>query len=411
MPFRCRNSFYLRISESNVLPFYLYLDDRHLDWMSDRILQHVIADLRPHVVDKLKAEANIQTAAGPSSSSNRSTVDTHRGDTYQFCYFLRKAEPHSVLLKTRHFVAAPPRPSVATAPEVPSVSESPKKRGKRKAVVKAESPEEASVFSKKRRVKRTQSAADGNVEMVADLEPVVTDHDTGLRRSGRTRNLPVRTYAEHADQEDVMDVDSPTRDTLAGDSDNEEAFHPSLNESGEEEGGDGDDANEESRSDKPKPSGQTSRHEIDLTVEEEEEKPKPILQLKYKGFNIFGHSLCVVVEPWPSIQYSVTARKTSIAPIFTQATEKAPVRFKTPLFLPEDDREGSVIADIGGPRPFPMINDIPSDDDDDEYGGMVQFSQLLNTMGDRAGAADDNEEIMADVFTNDADEARGSDLG
>jgi hypothetical protein len=25
----------------------LYLDERHLDWMSDRVLQHVLADLRP----------------------------------------------------------------------------------------------------------------------------------------------------------------------------------------------------------------------------------------------------------------------------------------------------------------------------------------------------------------------------
>jgi hypothetical protein len=27
--------------------FQLYLDERHLDWMSDLILQHVLSDLRP----------------------------------------------------------------------------------------------------------------------------------------------------------------------------------------------------------------------------------------------------------------------------------------------------------------------------------------------------------------------------
>lgn len=28
----------------------VYLDERHLDWMSDLVLQHVIADLRPRFV-------------------------------------------------------------------------------------------------------------------------------------------------------------------------------------------------------------------------------------------------------------------------------------------------------------------------------------------------------------------------
>jgi hypothetical protein len=63
MPFNTRNQYYLRISEKNVLPVYvcfitavqasinvnfqLYLDERHLDWMSDLVLQHVLSDLRP----------------------------------------------------------------------------------------------------------------------------------------------------------------------------------------------------------------------------------------------------------------------------------------------------------------------------------------------------------------------------
>jgi hypothetical protein len=67
MPFRARNPYYLRISKNNVLPLYvsstnvngvhaihsykLYLDDRHLDWMSDRVLQHVLEDLRPKQVE------------------------------------------------------------------------------------------------------------------------------------------------------------------------------------------------------------------------------------------------------------------------------------------------------------------------------------------------------------------------
>lgn len=34
-------------TRSNNHPHQLYLDERHIDWMSDRILQHVLVDLRP----------------------------------------------------------------------------------------------------------------------------------------------------------------------------------------------------------------------------------------------------------------------------------------------------------------------------------------------------------------------------
>jgi hypothetical protein len=66
MSFRPRNAYYLRISADLVLPLYvgarlilvvrtptdfltrqLYLDERHIGWMSDLVLQHVLADLRP----------------------------------------------------------------------------------------------------------------------------------------------------------------------------------------------------------------------------------------------------------------------------------------------------------------------------------------------------------------------------
>lgn len=65
MRFLTRNLYYLRISATTVLPLYvsparaseggpqpeeylqLYLDERHVDWMSERVLQHVLADLRP----------------------------------------------------------------------------------------------------------------------------------------------------------------------------------------------------------------------------------------------------------------------------------------------------------------------------------------------------------------------------
>jgi len=124
MDYSTRNSFYLRISKNIVLPIYVYLDERHVNWMSDTILQHVLSDLRPHILSKLKVEADSLT--GGASAQKKTTVDTHRGETYQFCYFIRKTEPHSVVIKSRNFQAAPKR----VAPDLLV-----KKRGKRKEMM------------------------------------------------------------------------------------------------------------------------------------------------------------------------------------------------------------------------------------------------------------------------------------
>jgi hypothetical protein len=53
----------------------LFLDDGHLDWMSDRILQHVLADLRPKILPKIKVEARVLLGSG----EKQGTVDVHRG--------------------------------------------------------------------------------------------------------------------------------------------------------------------------------------------------------------------------------------------------------------------------------------------------------------------------------------------
>jgi len=66
--------------------------------MSDRVLQYVLADLRPLIIPKLQAEADVGSG-GPVSGAKKGTVDVKRGDFYQFAYFLRKTEPHSVLIK------------------------------------------------------------------------------------------------------------------------------------------------------------------------------------------------------------------------------------------------------------------------------------------------------------------------
>lgn len=94
MPYKARNTLYLRISKKIVLPIYvcrlhlppfvpfqqhlqLYLDEKHLDWMSDEILQHVLEDIRPNILSKLRAESEFQTGGG--TTVKKGSLETHRG--------------------------------------------------------------------------------------------------------------------------------------------------------------------------------------------------------------------------------------------------------------------------------------------------------------------------------------------
>lgn len=71
------------------------------------------------VLPKLNAEEDAHLGPGGPANAKRGTVDVHRGgrllahsrqlphtneadaDTYQFGYFLRKTDPHAVLVKVR----------------------------------------------------------------------------------------------------------------------------------------------------------------------------------------------------------------------------------------------------------------------------------------------------------------------
>ena len=129
---------------------------------------------------------------------------------------------------------------------------------------------------------------------------------------------------------------------------------------------------------------------IDLEVDSEEEKPKPILNLTYQGFNIYGHCLCVVVEPWPvirSMTTSVSTRSVAGSSLVQQRAPR-PRDQQSPLFFPEEDEEPIEISD-----------------EDSDSGGMMEFSQVLRSVGDsRAGAANDDEDMDGSVLFGDADE-------
>lgn len=174
----------------------------------------------------------------------------------------------------------------------------------------------------------------------------------------------------------------------------------------------------------PVPPSAPSDMVIDID-EDEEIKPKPILQLKYKGFDIAGRCLCVVVEPWPAIRFatrapslalSATSRASSIAPQDFVTSAQAAARARTPLFLPDDDDEPRgrsqtpfVVPTFPQRRILPPVPafDDPADSDEDENAELMQFSQALKTASRyRTGDGGDDDEMDGGVLFGDADEVR-----
>lgn len=154
---------------------------------------------------------------------------------------------------------------------------------------------------------------------------------------------------------------------------------------------------------------------VELDIEEEEAKPKPLLRLSYQGFNILGHCLCVVAEPWPPIR--AASRASSIAPVFSNASRalsiappdfmptEASHRGRTPLFLPDPDRGRSETpAPLLLPR-VPLFDSAPEVESEEED-GLLNFSQSLNYAVDVRGGLEDDDEMDGAVFFGDADEAR-----
>ncbi|KAG6869291.1 hypothetical protein C0993_000044 [Termitomyces sp. T159_Od127] len=329
---------------------------------SRRALRILELNLRKSILPKLKKE--VITTAGAPSNTKKSTLDTHRGETYQFCYFFRKTEPHSVVVKSRTFVAIPPQKQVPMHP--PPASQ----RGKRKSKSDVERGSNEGT-RKKRKTKGKGRARDEDNELLT-LGSDISDEDYDPAEPQRSKRAPNSNQTE-----DINIIGQTFRSTPTGSA-------------------------------------------IDIEMDQEEEKPKPVLQLRYQGFDIFGHCLCVVVEPWPPI------RSMSRAPSVTTVLNREPhlarpqsvlaqdpdVRTRTPLFLPDDYGERSEISrDHSMPPPsLGSILDprfLEDSDDSDEDEGMVLFSQVLNNVGDvRAGAADDDEDMDTDMFFGDADERR-----
>ncbi|KIR35470.1 hypothetical protein I352_01745 [Cryptococcus deuterogattii MMRL2647] len=108
MTFSTRNAYYLRVSNYRVIPLFLYLDERHVDWMSDRVLQLVIASL----------QHKLPTMLWNARGEKKHKVHVERGEDYQFCYFLRSTtRTEVVLLKSKTVSLRPPTPPPAVLSE------------------------------------------------------------------------------------------------------------------------------------------------------------------------------------------------------------------------------------------------------------------------------------------------------
>ncbi|KAF8845843.1 hypothetical protein BDN67DRAFT_961492 [Paxillus ammoniavirescens] len=447
MSFRSRNAYYLRISADLVLPLYLYLDERHIGWMSDVVLQHVLADLRPLVIPKLQAERDIHFGPGAAPGDKKGIVEVHRGETYQFAYFFRKTEPHSVVTKSRYFVAAPPRSEVApvsapapVAPRHPCRENSKKRRRTR--------PPAKQSNHKRAKTKGKHKASDNHLdEDILSTEESEQDSDVEAslqgvarmpRRSQRQRRAIAGGYRETDDGVEDVDVDQDV--DMASppghfETNGEPSTH-SSNASAERSPApdvkpedvdqplpvvtEGDEDIVLDSNDQRSPTYDVP--DIDFVVDEEEKKPKPLLKLKYQSYTISGHCLCVVVEPWP-LQRAVT-RLQSVAPLGTvsqrgSVTSALPTsggssiggqRAQTPLFLPELDRASSEAPYLRGRSlpPVPLFYDDTTNDGDDGYSSdnLMDFSQALNSTGHMHANAADDDDMDGAVLFGDADEVR-----
>jgi len=397
MPFLPRNRYYLRISSSSILPLYVYLDSQHVDWMSDRVLRQIVADLRPRILPKLRAESDAHLGPGPApANAKRGTVDVHRGDTYQFAYFLRETEPHSVLLKMRNFVLdTKPPPPTSSGPAKPTEQQSTERK----------------VSSRKERRHKTRVSRKARGRRVAAGSSEEEDHQPSDPERFGSDNSRVE---EDEEVETMEDSNMNTTEGMRGVTDEDTSTDVKV-EKDERHGLPQTESSHVGDADAP--------IEVD---EDDEPKPKLALELKYQEFSNFSRCLCVVVEPWPPqhsgthaplVVPSVASRVSTVTPTASEFTMNRGQRAKTPLFFPDVDDEPTALASgHSHPRhlpPVPLFDEPPTthETDDveewDDNAELMQFSQMLNTTG-RVGGANVEEEDDFDgtALFADADEAK-----
>ncbi|QRV88013.1 histidine phosphatase family containing protein [Ceratobasidium sp. AG-Ba] len=367
----------------------------HVDWMSRRILNEIIADLKPLIGPKLAKESHIG-ASGLSASAmkkaGQSVVEVHRGKNYQFAYFLKPAESYDMITKTRDFVtvtAALNHPAPTERTPTPEPPKSKRAKPARKRAPKAKSRPRVSSAAKKR--KRT--AIDDDEEDAEMSEAAAPSGTAPTRQSARQRKIaPVQDIDEEIEVEE-MATDTATQDAplviVKSEPDDALALANLIPISAEDE-------TPAPLSPSPKP---PSDH---LVIEEEEEKPKQQLQLTYTGYMIPSRCLCVIAEPWPALPTTAQLVSQTARQRRRKSASPKPAAKSRPLFRADSDDEGEE------DRPAsPSRSPEPEFDSDDEEGRLRMFSQMINKVGERrsgVSARGGIDEFEDDALYGDADE-------
>ncbi|KAF9646026.1 hypothetical protein BDM02DRAFT_3119350 [Thelephora ganbajun] len=352
---------------------------------------------------------------GPGSTpqgAKKPTVSIHRGETYHFCYFFKKTEPYSLLIKNRHFVAVPIHKPDPVPPTIPNPPRPGKRVRKNDSLGRIEGWKKSKTKVTGKRKGKPANAQVDEDPMYEDVPPSPSPEPRRSKRQRKTVNVGYDeggdTDKDSTDDDDefVMDSEAPETgpQTQSGDEDDEVVIV--KNEERESS------LRSRSQSQQPGPSF------INLDAEEEEMKPKPQLQLSFNGFKIFGRCLCVIVEPWPVIRAPLEPKVPQSSWAAANSREPSVVpgsasdRGQTPLFLPDDDnREVTPAPTSRTDRPpVPLFNDPPPNNDvqdnEDEEGGMVLFSELLSATGGLRVDADDEDGFDGAILFGDADERK-----
>ncbi|KAB5596248.1 hypothetical protein CTheo_233 [Ceratobasidium theobromae] len=385
-------------------------NESHVDWMSRSVLKDIIEDLKPLIGPKLAKESYIG-ASGLSASeikkAGQSVVEVHRGENYQFAYFLKAGESYDVLLKTRDFVAVTAQTDPFDSFEkslTPEPSKQPKKRAdapnkKRKRAPKPRpKPKVSAAAKKQKRVEESDEEAE-MPETWSDLDDEDQGSDNNQIELTPSGAAPTRRSARHKSVSQVQLVDeenngsepSGAKDSttiiVKSEPDDTSAFANLLTIGADDE---------PTLVSQP----QSPRLPIDHLVIEEEEKPKQELRLTYIGHIVPSRCICVIVEPWPVLptpaQLASQVTKSRPKQSDPRASANAP-----PLFRPESDDE-----DDEGDIPMRRRSPNPGFDPDDE-GGLRMFSQMINEIGEkRSGVATRGamDEFEDDALYGDADE-------
>lgn len=330
---------------------------------------------------------------------------------------MERSQPWSFPLFTpvqnRHFVAVPaqkPKPIPPTIPDPPRSGKRVRKNDSLGRIEGAKKSKVKATGKRKGKAKATDTQADE--DLMDEDEPPPFEPEP--RRSKRQRKTVSGGYNEGGDtdrdstddDEFVMDLEphEAAPQTQSDDEDDEvvivkrEEREPSLH------------SQSRSQSQQPDPSF------IDLEAEEEEMKPKPQLQLSFSGFNIFGRCLCVIVEPWPVIRAPTMSQMPQSSRMAANSRAPSvvpdPGRGQTPLFLPDDDDRGVTPAPTPRPDrpPVPLFDDPPTNNgaqnEVDEGGDMMLFSELLSATGGLRVDADDEDGFDGAILFGDADERK-----